>query len=192
MQKEDDMINLCIIGRSNVGKTSFLNRYFDEYYAEECVCNNAVNYKTKEISINPNKKFNIRMYDCTAKEIDKKMNNVKAILLIYDITNKRSFNYIDKTILPMIVNLIQKSICKLITVLVGNKVDKGLGREVSYEEGEKYASEHEMLFREISCKDNINIDELMEQVLYEIEYSIKKPLKFILKHKTHIRNDNCY
>ena len=32
----------------------------------------------------------------------------------------------------------------------------------------------------------------MEQVLYEIDYSIKKPLKFILKHKTHIRNDNCY
>lgn len=28
------------------------------------------------------------MYNCTAKEIDKKMNNVKAILLIYDITNK--------------------------------------------------------------------------------------------------------
>ena len=60
MQKEDDMMNLCIIGRNNVGKTSFLNRYFDEYYAEECVCNNAVNYKTKEISINPNKKFNIQ------------------------------------------------------------------------------------------------------------------------------------
>lgn len=61
MQKEDDMINLCIIGRSNVGKTSFLNRYFDEYYAEECVCNNAVNYKTKEISINPNKK---KIFEC--------------------------------------------------------------------------------------------------------------------------------
>ena len=48
----------------------------------------------------------------------------------------------------------------LTIVLVGNKSDLTNRRTVSYEEGERFANEHGLLFMEASAKTAQNVDEV--------------------------------
>jgi len=49
----------------------------------------------------------------------------------------------------------------LTIVLVGNKSDLSNRRTVSYDEGERFANDHDLLFMEASAKTAQNVDEVM-------------------------------
>ena len=51
--------------------------------------------------------------------------------------------------------------------LVGNKIDLDDKREVTYEEGENFAKEHEYIFSEISAKTGDGFQELFYKNLFE-------------------------
>ena len=55
-------------------------------------------------------------------------------------------------------------------VLVGNKCDKEELREVSEEEGRRFAAEHDLLFAEASAKTAVNVERAFleaAQLIYE-------------------------
>jgi Ras-related protein Rab-2A len=59
----------------------------------------------------------------------------------------------------------------LTIVLVGNKSDLSNRRTVSFEEGERFANEHDLLFMEASAKTAQNVDEVMfygPPILYRV------------------------
>ncbi len=47
-------------------------------------------------------------------------------------------------------------------VLLGNKLDNNFEREVDFEEARMYAIKNQMVFREISAKQNIGIDSIFK------------------------------
>lgn len=97
-------------------------------------------------------------------------NKAHAILLLYDISNRESFNSVDnwaKQIRSILSNEIQ-------VVLVGHKCDLVDERVVSLQEGSSKADELNMKFFEASAKDRININETFD---YIIDYLIEHPLK---------------
>ena len=51
----------------------------------------------------------------------------------------------------------------MLKVLVGNKSDLEELREVTFEQGQKYADEHEMLFFECSAKAGFNVEEIFRE-----------------------------
>lgn len=53
-------------------------------------------------------------------------------------------------------------------MLVGHKVDMESGREVSTEDGERFADAHDMLFMETSAKILCNVEEAFMSMAYEI------------------------
>uniref|UniRef100_A0A1B0D6F0 small monomeric GTPase n=1 Tax=Phlebotomus papatasi TaxID=29031 RepID=A0A1B0D6F0_PHLPP len=71
-----------------------------------------------------------------------------GLLLVYSITDRRSFNYIRRTR----GNLQQETPP---VVLVGNKVDMIHGRQVSTEEGEILAKDFECKFSEVSAAEHV-------------------------------------
>ena len=77
-------------------------------------------------------------------------------LLVYDITNKESFNKIKN----YYVNKIKEN-CKSIVkvVLLGNKTDLNDKREVSNKDGHDLALQNEYIFMESSCKNNYNVSD---------------------------------
>ena len=77
-------------------------------------------------------------------------------LLVYDITNKESFNKIKN----YYVNKIKEN-CKSIVkvVLLGNKTDLNDKREVSDKDGHDLALQNEYIFMESSCKNNYNVSD---------------------------------
>ena len=77
-------------------------------------------------------------------------------LLVYDITNKESFNKIKN----YYVNKIKEN-CKSIVkvLLLGNKTDLNDKREVSDKDGHDLALQNEYIFMESSCKNNYNVSD---------------------------------
>lgn len=79
----------------------------------------------------------------------------KKILLVYDISNRTSFDNLNHWIIQIEENILKGAI----KVLVGNKSDIDEARQVSYKEGQLFAQSHLMVFFETSAKENKNIKE---------------------------------
>ena len=85
-----------------------------------------------------------------------------AILLVYDISNKKSFNKIKKYYIKKIKENCIKDIPVL---LLGNKTDKEDKREVTYEEGIALALQEKYEFNESSCLKNKNVAGAFEALI---------------------------
>ena len=85
--------------------------------------------------------------------------NSTCALIVYDITSRKSFE--DITIwLKECKDMCYKDI---LICLIGNKSDLEVRRAVSYEEGEKFANDNQLLFFETSAKDGTNIQEIFKE-----------------------------
>ena len=107
---------------------------------------------------------------------------IDGCLIIYDITNRRSFDEIERYYIPKLKEKCKKNIA---TVLLGNKADMEDKRKVSIEEGEDLARKYNFIFKEASCsfqtiiensffekrKDNNNQDE--DSISLSIDTHIK-------------------
>jgi len=84
------------------------------------------------------------------------------ILLVYDITNRETFNRLHSYLEKGQDNL-SPILSKNVGVLLGNKVDLNQHRQVKREEGEKFAEEHQFLFFETSAEIGIGVEEAINK-----------------------------
>ena len=89
---------------------------------------------------------------------------VNGILLFYDITDRNSFEDVNRW-LDDIKEWANEN-AKIL--LIGNKIDLENERKVTYEEGQEFAKAHNLLFIEISVKTNYNVQESIELLTKEI------------------------
>jgi Ras-related protein Rab-8A len=91
-----------------------------------------------------------------------------GILLLYDITNEKSFDNI-KTWIHNIEQHASEDVEKMI---LGNKCDMDEKRVISKEQGEKLAGEHGVSFMETSAKANINVEEAFTKIARDIKHKM--------------------
>merc|ERR1712000_40376 len=89
-------------------------------------------------------------------------------LLVYDITRRETFNHLS----TWLEDARQHSNPEMTIMLIGNKVDLEHRRAVSYEEGEKFAKEHGLIFLETSAKTAANVEEAFIQTARLIDDKI--------------------
>ena len=96
-----------------------------------------------------------------------------AILLLYDITKKYTFDEIKDYYAKEIR---ERCNINIPVVLIGNKLDKESEREVSRKEAIELALKEKYRFKETSCKTNENVDSAFETLieLWSIEERKKK------------------
>ena len=79
----------------------------------------------------------------------------KGILLVYDITDKRSFESLGN----WMNDIEEEEVAdKVPIILVGNKSDLEEERVISKQEGEKVAKQYNLKFYETSCKNGDNVE----------------------------------
>lgn len=159
------LFKFLIIGDANVGKTSFCKRMagdeIDFYYNETI----GVEFSTCFTKI-PGKLIKSQLWDVSGKRIfapviKNYFKGIIGIILVYDISNKESFENINYWLSEIEINKSQNNEIKIL--LIGNKTDKK-NREVSWEMGNDIAIQHDLLFFETSAKDNNNnIGEIKEK-----------------------------
>ena len=94
-----------------------------------------------------------------------------AVLLVYDITNKRSFDKLKDFYVDQIKNNCKEDI---IIELLGNKSDLEVKREVSVEEGINLAMEQHYEFLESSCLQNKNVADAFLSLIERWNFKNKK------------------
>ena len=87
---------------------------------------------------------------------------IDGCLIIYDITNRRSFDEIERYYIPKLKEKCKKNIA---TVLLGNKADMEDKRKVSIEEGEDLARKYNFIFKEASCSNNLNVFDAFQTII---------------------------
>ena len=96
-------------------------------------------------------------------------NNAHAVVIVYDITNKRSFEN-----LPLWLDDVQRYCRKdAIKLLVGNKKDLHEQREVDCDMAKEIGSACDIVTMETSAKDDQNVDVLFDSIAMELSQRLK-------------------
>ena len=165
-------IKLVIIGDSGVGKTNFIFQFTENRFSSLHVATVGFDYKSKIIKLPSSKKqVKIQIWDTAGQERYTALNKnifqqVQGIIIMYDITNRKSFENVNKWL-----NLIYQTCGNKVKILVGNKLDLSDDlRIVSEDEGKNLADENGMKFFEGSGNTGTNVEEIFEEIA-ELVYS---------------------
>ncbi|KAJ2747489.1 Golgi to endosome transport [Coemansia sp. BCRC 34301] len=149
---------LIIIGDMGCGKSSLLRQFTEDTFSEKTNHTIGVEFGTKIIDID-GERVKIQAWDTAGQERFRSVTRSYyrgsiGTIFVYDITNRESFESLDK----WMVDARQLTAPHSIFVLVGNKADQEARRTVSFGEGESYARKNDMLFVEASAKTGDKVD----------------------------------
>jgi small GTP-binding protein len=163
----DDKIRLKVIfvGSGGVGKTSLITQYLNKTFTEGYLMTVGVDKSIKNIKIE-GKDVTLEINDTAGQEDYRQVNkifmkNTKIAIIVYDITNRASFEEIPKwieTVNQSNQNNQNNQNNKIIFGLAANKSDLYEKQEIKKKEGSDFADKHNLLFFETSAKDYDSIE----------------------------------
>ena len=164
------LIKLVVIGDSGVGKTNFIFQFTEGRFSSVHVTTVGFDYKSKIIKL-PNKKkvIKLQIWDTAGQERYMALNKnlfqkVQGIILMYDLTNRDSFEHVQSWL-----NLIKKNVSNKTVMLVANKLDLAEEKRiVTEEEGEDIGKKNDMLFFEGSGASGENVDKIFTKMAEEV------------------------
>ena len=166
MEKKEFLYKILLLGDSSVGKTCFLMRYTDNTFQEIHMSTIGLDYKLKNVQLDDGKMVKIQIWDTAGQDRFRSITKnyykgAHGIILIYDITNQKTFENVKNWI-----NQIKEEVSNKVTIiLVGNKIDDEDHRVVSTEQGEKMAKDFGLMFYECSAKSGVNIDSTFNELV---------------------------
>ena len=198
-EENERRINIMILGNSKVGKTCFILRYTDNIFQEVYLSTIGIDFKTKTEKVN-NKQYKIYLYDTTGQEKYKSIalniiKNAQGIILMYDITDRKSF----ESIPDWIKSVKDAKGSNFPMILLGNKLDKEDVRVIKEKEGKELADEYKIKFFETSNKTGTNIQEAGMALVNEIlkinnlenrESKLSKRNTILSKKSVKLKNDS--
>jgi len=157
----DCLVKILLIGDSGVGKSSIMKQFTDEEYHDEYACTIGVDYKSIPITVK-NKLVKLQIWDTAGQERFKTITQIyyrgaHAILVVFDLTDPLSFSNIK----GWLSEIDKSAPDNVIKILVGNKADMKINRQISKEEAETFSlmSGFKKYF-ETSAKCNIGIEQI--------------------------------
>ena len=177
--KEDYKLKVVIVGDSGVGKTNLIKRFVSNTFTPNSKATVGVEFISKSYRIN-NQVFKIEMWDTAGQERYKSITaayykGAKGALIVYDTTQKTSFENIDK----WMAEIKDKSSKDMKLMIVGNKTDLKDERQVKTEEALAKAKELEAPIMEASALDGSNVKEAFYDLLKEMYKEIRKKLDIV-------------
>ena len=164
--KIDENIKVTLIGGSGVGKTCIIRRYYLNEFIENPASTCGGSYTAKQININ-NKLIQIDLWDTAGQERFRSLGkhfykDAYIVILVYDITNKKSFEEIENIWYPSVKEHGEKY---SVLAVVGNKCDLYENEEVKENEAREYAQQIGATFMLVSAKSGDNIDLLFNTLV---------------------------
>ena len=166
--KKEILYKILLLGDWSVGKTCFLMRYTENTFNYIHLSTIGVDFKLKIIKLDNGEEIKIQIWDTAGQDryrtITKSyIRGAHGIILIYDVTSRKSFEGIQSWV-KQIKDQVSSKVC---VALVANKIDKEK-REVSPEEGIKLGKEIDYPFYESSAKEGKNINECFDNLIKQI------------------------
>jgi len=156
---QDIQLKLLMLGDSGVGKSCLVLRFANENKSKiESLPTIGIDFKIKRVTIG-DKRLKLQIWDTAGQERYRTITTSyyrgsQGILLVYDITDKNSFS----SIRNWVSQIKQHADANVVKILIGNKSDMQISRQVSYAEGEELAREFNMKFFETSAQQDVNVE----------------------------------
>jgi Ras-related protein Rab-2A len=166
------LLKYIIIGDPSVGKSNLLMKFANNKFTENYEATIGVEFGVKNIQID-NKIYRIQIWDTAGQENFRSITrayykNCVCAMVVYDITNKASFNNVQN----WLQDVITQSPKTVLIILIGNKIDLEDKRKVIFDEGNEFAIKHGITFMETSAKTGEGVEEAFRKSVQEIEKKI--------------------
>ncbi|XP_073901302.1 ras-related protein Rab-37 isoform X2 [Castor canadensis] len=160
-----------LVGDSGVGKTSLLVQ-FDQgkFIPGSFSATVGIGFTNKVVTVDGTR-VKLQIWDTAGQERFRSVTHAyyrdaQALLLLYDITNKSSFDNI-RAWLAEIHEYAQRGV---VIMLLGNKADVSSERVIRSEDGETLAREYGVPFMETSAKTGMNVELAFLAIAKELKY----------------------
>jgi small GTP-binding protein len=162
------LVKVLILGDTSVGKTNFLLRFTEDGFVDNYMATIGFDYKSKILPLD-NKMIKLQIWDTAGQErflsVTKNLfNRVQGIILMFDITQIKTFENVKK----WIQSIYENTNDKIPIVLVGNKSDIEDKRQVDTQTAKELAKEYNINYFEASAKENTNVNEVFSDLTRDI------------------------
>lgn len=170
-----NLIKLLIIGDSSVGKSNFLFQFIENKFTDSHISTVGFDCKSQIVTLPTSKQVvKLQIWDTAGQERYMSVNKnlflrVQGMILMYDITNRDSFEHV-----TVWINNIREICSQIPIILVGNKCDLEEERIVTEEEGREIAENNKMNFLEASGKNGTNVKETFYLLAEEIIKGVQR------------------
>ena len=210
-QKEEKKIfyKVILIGDSLVGKTCLFKKLTKGIYTNKNISTIGMDQKTISATIKVKEKseteeekeveknFTINLWDTAGQERFRSITSgyfkeSHGLILLYDITNRTSFDNLEKWMES--VNETLGTSNKYAVILMGNKADLEEKRKVTYEEAEDKCKKYNIFWGGECSVQEMTLDELNEKFqniigeIYKVVGEIQDKKPIVKKLSTHQRN----
>jgi Ras-related protein Rab-2A len=176
----DYKITVTLAGNEKVGKTGIFEKFMYNKWREKYNSTIGVDFDKKNISVN-NKIINFRIWDtCGHKSFETisrlyYKQNVNAIIIIFDISDKDSLIYIDEILQYIRIHNVDNPP----VYLVGNKLDltsdpEYINKIIDNDDVINYCDKNKLKYYCVSAKLGFNIDYLFNEISKDLLQSLNQ------------------
>jgi small GTP-binding protein len=160
-------IKIMLLGNQAVGKSSLMLRYTDDIFNNNMMGTAGIDIKKKIVTIRDDT-IKVMIYDTAGHDrfrsiTQKTYKGSKGIVLIYDVSDKTSFESVSE----WMDHVKSNAESGVEIILVGNKMDI-LNRQVSEDQGRDLAKKYGVLFIETSALTGVNVDSAFSSLIHSI------------------------
>ena len=175
---------------AGVGKSCLLLQFTDKRFRQQHDLTIGVEFGARTIQID-NKNIKLQIWDTAGQESFKSITRsyyrgAAGALLVYDITRRDTFTHLTR----WLEEVRQNGNPDTTIMLIGNKSDQDSRRQVTTEEGERFARENGLIFIETSAKTAANVEDAFINTTTVIYNNIQKCIYDLSSDKSGIRVGN--
>jgi len=168
------LFKYIIIGDTGVGKSCLLLQFTDKRFQPTHDLTIGVEFGARMITIE-DKPIKLQIWDTAGQESFRSITRsyfrgAAGALLVYDITRRETFQNLGL----WLSDCKQHSNSNMTIMLIGNKTDMDSRRAVSFEEGETFAKQNDLIFLETSAKTAANVEQAFVGTARKIYEKIQK------------------
>jgi len=172
---EDFVVKVILVGATGVGKTSFITRYCDRTIIDDFHTPTiGVDLKVSRHDVE-GKKIKCHVWDTAGQDnfetiVTTYFKGVGGVVAVFDVTNPSSLKKAEQWIKKVEV---QNSATVLPVMLLANKIDKRHDMS-TISDAKNLADTFGWIYREVSSKSNLNVDNAFDALIDEIYYKVIK------------------
>ena len=160
--KDLETLKIVLIGESGVGKTSIISQFIDQIFQNDQQSTIGGTFSTKTIKCGNGKILKLEIWDTAGQERYRSVTKMfykdaNAAILVYDITNKFSFEELQKYWIEQVK---ESSPRNIILAIVANKSDLIEHEQVDEGEARQFAKDNDALFAVTSAKQTSTVESL--------------------------------
>ena len=164
--KNIESMKIVLIGESGVGKTAIIAQFVDQLFQDDFQSTTGGTFSSKTVKCSNGKTLRLEIWDTAGQERYRSVTKMfykdaNAAILVYDITNKFTYEEIQKYWVDQVKESAPDDI---ILAIIANKSDLIEQEQVDEEEARNYAKKINAQFAVTSAKKNIGVNNLFLEI----------------------------